>query len=254
VFYVSGGTDVLLVDTGQISTGQPGSPQGGYASGYYYTSLDYCPEDLKYCVTASGTGTQWWIESTDTAGDVVFATAGGQLSTAECYGKTCTVPPTYVANSSVDQEDPYYYASWQAKTTHESFANRFTWKTGWETKLSGLTKTVVSTRETAFEDDTSNSNYLHSKVKGTAQLLVCSGGQLWDFTELAVDTKTFDVTRYNYDVDPPVEVVTTYEWVEYDYCTRQDISTGTEDTTCGGVAYAYNYAKPVFPDPSGLVN
>ena len=39
-------------------------------------------------------------KSIDTAGDVVFATAGGQLSTVECYGKTCTIPP-YVHNSSV---------------------------------------------------------------------------------------------------------------------------------------------------------
>ena len=33
----------------------------------------------------------------------------------------------------------------------EKLLDRFTWKTGWETKLSGLTKTVLYTRESVFQ-------------------------------------------------------------------------------------------------------
>ena len=36
VFYVSGGTDVLLYDTGEISTGDSASPLAPYTSGYHY--------------------------------------------------------------------------------------------------------------------------------------------------------------------------------------------------------------------------
>ena len=124
-------------------------------------------------VTASGAGTLWWIESTDTAGDVVFATAGGQLSTVECYGKTCTIPPSYVHNSSVTVASPYSYTSYDARQSTATFADRFTWKTGWETKLSGLTKTVLYTRESVFQDA---GDFYYDRVRGYNQLLVCSGG------------------------------------------------------------------------------
>ena len=61
----------------------------------------------------------------------------------------------------------------------------------------------------------------------------------WDFTELAVDTKTFDVTRTNYAVDPPSDTTTSYDWVEFEYCTTTSVSDNSENANCGGPLVIY---------------
>jgi len=263
VFDVCQSPEVSLLNTGKISTGTAASPGTGYPSGWFETTLNNCPECLKFCVTADLSGTLWWIEVDDSNGGTVLSLAGGQNSSdGVCYGQTCSIPAFSFSDTETYGQFGGNAASYTTSLSLSSTITRpfgtatdslFTYKSAaHENEVAGFGPTCALMVETASDDNYDTDEY-GAKNAGAAVFIICSGGRYWDFSS-HVNYNDFTVNYEVLDEDTGEFSFNseTYNYKSWTACIEYDVNGASTYPNCVGKTQTlyYNTPKPAFPTPN----
>jgi hypothetical protein len=270
VFGIDGDVVTELLDTGLVST-------NGTPSVY---SFNYCPENLYYCLEAPNIGTMWWIKMYDKDNTLIKTSTGGKQEQV-CYND-CRSPQTFSVSSSEcldgtseagqddngglcnDNDVPVnfgvrrfvdrsIYGNEQSNMQqYFNFAsNVFT-----DLNSQGLYFAVV--RDVEYVDyprEQGYFDYSYYRERSKAYFVVCSGGVIYDATDiLTTSSKTFTEDYFVLAADPvdpegcPSAGSATFNWQEYDKCSTTYVGDCGYTGDCGPLpAYKYSLPPVSFP-------